>query len=1013
MYHWLVATRSDAMEFRILGPVEVWHGGRSIDLGPPKQRALIAKLLVHPNQVVSVDQLVDTLWEAEAPETARALVHTYVCRLRRALRSADGGRADDVLRTRPPGYVLRVEPDQLDLDRFQSLVAEAAAATARGDHACAARLLRSALALWRGEALANVVSARRRSMVVQLEESRLVALEARIDADMRLARHRDLVGELRTLVAEYPSRECLHGQLMLALYRSGRRADALAAYRRLHRGMTAEYGVEPGVQLRHLHRAILTADPSLDLADPGPQTPATASAPPDGPAATDACPPAVRPSQVPPTTASFTGRADEMTHLQRLLGQVPAGAPPVVVAIDGLPGIGKSALAARMAHRLADRFPDGHLYVDLRGAEGTAPLAPTDVLGRFLRSFGVGDRHLPSEPEERAGLLRSLMTGRRVLTLLDNAANAAQIQLLLPAGPGCAALVTSRRQLTDLDAAAHLHLDVLPAPDAEALLARLTSAERIAAERTEAAEVAQLCGCLPLALRIAGARLAARPAWPVSRLAERLRDEHLRLDELEIDGLAVRASLHVAYRELSGRGTQGADLASALRLLSLWDGADIGTTLAAAMLDRPTRAAEAALEKLVDANLMDSSAPGRYRFHDLVRLFARERASRQDTEPDRVAALNRAVRCYLTVARHADQMLRPGQTRAGEPHDGHIEVRNGHVEFRTDTEALDWLEAERANLVAATASAAAGPQYAPAWQLAAALFAFFDMRGSWDEWEQVNMLALQAARCGGDHPGEAHTRRNLGAIAWRRGRLAEATDHLTRSLTLCSQVGDRHGEARTLNSLGLVLTAQRRYDDATSCLERSLTLFRQCGDRRGLGHVANNLGDLYRLQGRHDEAVARLRQDLQICHELGDRRGAAITLYNLGEVEHDRGCAAAASDYHSQSLAICRELGDRRGEGRNLDRLGEARRLQGRHQEAVELLRQAVTQLVETRDRLAEADALQHLGLARHALGDHSEADICLRHALSIFEQVDAPQAADVRVHLSAPHGNDPAHEAS
>jgi DNA-binding SARP family transcriptional activator/tetratricopeptide (TPR) repeat protein len=987
------------MEFRVLGPVEVHNGFGLVDLGPPKQRALIAKLLQHPNQVVSASQLIETLWADAPPETAPAILHTYVCRLRHALRTdGDGGTADEVLRTRPPGYLLRVQPGQLDLDRFQALVRSAGAAAVRRDHETAARLLRSALALWRGEALANIASNElRRGEAVRLEECRLAAVEARIEAELCLGKHRDLVGELSTLVADHPSRERLHGQLMFALYRSGRQADALACYTRLRRTLADELGLEPGPELQRLHRAILQADPSLDLHQS--VQPATVTAGSvakatgqDQSSGEAAYPPAVRPCQLPADTAAFTGREHELATIERLLVQGAPDRPPAIVAIDGLPGVGKSALATRVAHRLAAHFPDGQLYVDLHGATGFAPLRPSDVLGRFLRSFGIEGRHLPTEPEERAGLLRSLLAQRRVLAVLDNAASAEQVRLLLPAGPGCAALITSRRNMADLDGVTHLHLDLLGIDDATALLGRLVGPHRVVMEHRAAAQVAQLCGRLPLALRIAGARLAARPAWSVGTLAERLRDEHRRLDELELDGLALRASLQVAYRELRDRGADGDEGARAFRLLSLLDGTDVGIKIAAAVLDRPIRTAEATLERLVDMNLLECAAPRRYRYHDLVRLFAREYAASEDTQAERAAALARALDSYLNTVQHADLLLRPGQTASHEP-----AVASG--ELRDHAEAINWLETERANLVAAVGRAA-GSQPTLAWQLANALFGFYDLRGSWDEWEQVNTIALQAARSSSDLPGQAHTLRALGAIAWRRFRLNDARGYLEESRRLFREIGDSHGEARTLNSLGLVFTACRRYDDASAQLERSLELFRSRGDRRGEGNVANNLGDLRRLQGRHDEALTYLRHDLSICRELDDRRGTAITLCNLGEMERDRGRAAEALDYHAESLRICRELGDRRGEGLNLDGLGEARRLQGDNRTAVKLLRQSVALLSEARDQYAEADALWHLGLALDALHDSAEAATHKQRALDIFQQLGAPEADDVRASL-------------
>jgi len=986
------------MEFRVLGPVEVWHRGRPLELGPPKQLVVVAKLLQHANQVVSVSQLIEALWGEAAPDSAPSILQTYVYRLRRVLHpDGNGQTSEEVLRTKPPGYLLKVEEGQLDLDRFESLVTTATAAAAHGDHETATRLLRSALSLWRGEALANVVSDElRRGEAIRLEERRLAALAARIDADLSLGRHRDLIGELTALAVEHPLWEGLHAQLMIALYRSGRPAHALDAYRRLRQTLIDELGAEPGAAVQRLERAMLIADPSLALARPAPPMGVTPAATPTTRVARAApkavTPPAVRPRQLPPAIASFTGREQELAELERLLGRPAPEAATTIVAINGPAGVGKSALANRAAHRLAAHFPDGQLYVDLQGeAGGLAPLDTGEVLGRFLRALGADGRHLPVQREERAGLLRSLLAERRLLVMLDNAATAAQVRLLLPASATCAALITSRRHLAELDGVVHLRLDLLSTDESVALLAQLAGSHRVVAEPATSAEVVRMCGRLPLALRIAGARLAARPAWSMSTLAQRLRDERLRLDELELGGLAVRASLQMAYRELRDGCPIGVDASRAFRLLALLDAADVDIPVAAALLDQPAQVAEAALERLLDANLLESRAPARYRFHDLVRLFARECAWSDDPEADRAAAIGRALRYYLATVRCADELLRPGQPPTRE------EPPVAALAFRDRATALDWLETERANLLSAVRQAAAGPDHHIAWQLAAGLFGFFDVRGSWDEWEEVNRFALQAAQRDGDQRGEAQARRDLGAIAWRRYRLEEATEQLERSLELRRMTGDPHGEAQTLNSLGLVLTARRCYQDATGYLERSLALFRQRGDRRGEGQVLNNLGDLYRMQGRYDEALACLQGDLEICRELGDRRGEAITLCNLGEVHRDQCHAGEAFDHHHQSLVICRELGDRRGQGLNLDGLGEARRLQGRHREAIDFLRHGVALLRKARDRYGEADALWHLGLVLDAMGDHREATSCLRAARTLFEELDAPEAADVR----------------
>jgi DNA-binding SARP family transcriptional activator len=527
------------MEFRILGPVEVWDGDRRLDLGGPKARAVLAILLLSTNQVVSTDRLVDELWGEASPPTARNLVQVYVSRLRQALhRNRDGSATDQVLVTRPSGYLLRVQPGELDLDRFEELTAQARRAAANGDLKRAAECWRAALALWRGPALAGAASeVLRRTAVPRLEEARVVAVEERLEADLSLDRHVELVGELETLVGEHPLRERLRRQQMLALYRSGRRAEALAVYRSTRQVLVEELGLEPSPALQELERAIL-------LGHPAPEPAATTTRQ----AGHHPAPP-VAPCQLPPDIDDFTGREATTAQVQRLLESEEATAI-VISAIAGKAGVGKTALAVHVAHRLRPRFPDGQLYVNLRGAEAQA-LDPPDVLAMFLRAVGVDGARIPQGLEERVQQYRARLADQRVLVVLDNAASEAQVRTLLPAGRGCAALVTSRIQLSGLEAAHPLHLDVLDPDQAVQLLARLAGPERVAAEPQAAQQIVRLCGLLPLALRIAGARLASRPQWPLALLAQRLADERRRLDELATGDLEVRASFALSYH---GRG---------------------------------------------------------------------------------------------------------------------------------------------------------------------------------------------------------------------------------------------------------------------------------------------------------------------------------------------------------------------------------------------------------------------------------------------------------------------------
>jgi DNA-binding SARP family transcriptional activator len=490
------------VEFRLLGPIEVWAAGRRVPVSSAQQRTLLAVLLLHANRVVPTERLVELLWGTAPPRTARSVVQVQVSGLRRLLRAEPGA---DRLVFRWPGYLLRVEPGELDLEEFLRLTEQGREALGAGDAGTASRALSDALALWRGAAFKDLDLPSLRERAARLEERRLSALEDRIDASLRLGRHAELVGELRTLTAAWPLQERLHGQLMLALHRVGDAADAAAVYRAFRERLVEQLGIEPSAALQRLYQELLSAGP------------------------------AVVPRQLPPDIASFTGREAELARIERALLAAGGATGPPLGAIEGPAGIGKSALAIHAAHRLAGHFPDGQLYVDLQGARmGLRPLAPLEVLGRFLRALGMRPGAIPGELEEAAAAFRSRVAGRRLLLVLDNARDLGQVAPLLPEAAGCAVLVTSRRKLAGLESACRVRLAVLGRRTALALLGRLAGGERVAAEPEAAAEVARCCGDLPLALRIAGARLAARPRWPVRALAERLADERRRLDELEL-----------------------------------------------------------------------------------------------------------------------------------------------------------------------------------------------------------------------------------------------------------------------------------------------------------------------------------------------------------------------------------------------------------------------------------------------------------------------------------------------
>jgi DNA-binding SARP family transcriptional activator/tetratricopeptide (TPR) repeat protein len=940
------------MQFRILGPLEVWHAQHPVELGGPRLRVLLGGLLLHANQVVTLGQLIEGLWEEAPPAKPETAVRMAVSRLRRLLEA--GGNSAARVVTFQSGYELRVPPCQLDLEWFNELVAEARKKLAAGSGERAAEGLRAALRLWRGPALADVaLGSAWRGQAAQLEEQRLAVQRERIGVELALGRHAELVGELTGLVAAHPLDERLRAQLMLALHGSGRQAKALEVYHDSRRVLLAELGLEPGEELRRAEQAILRNDPGL----PAPQL-ATGLL---------AGRRTAVPAQLPADVAGFTGRERE---LAALLARLPASSPNgqagtvAITAINGTAGIGKSALAIHAAHRLAVRFPDGQLYVNLQGATaGLEPLTPLEVLGRFLRALGVDGADVPAEAEEAAARFRSEVADRRLLVVLDNARDAAQVAPLLPASPGCGVLVTSRRTLSALDGITPLGLDALTPAEAVTLLGRLAGPQRVAAAPEAAAQVARWCGYRPLALRIAGARLAARPAWPVQELATRLADGQRRLDELELAAeIGVRASIAVSIDELfSSRDPVDRAAASTFGLLGMLDGPDVGVAVAARLLDAPEPAAERMLERLVDAQLLETPAPGRYRMHDLLRLYARERAAQQHPGPHRDAALTRALRLLVATTWHTLALLRPADYRLDRADPG---WREGGLEFPDDQAALAWLETERANLLTAVQQAAATPGMLriAALQLAHGLIGFFLVRSYWQDCVEVNRTALQIARQVGDRASQAQACNDLGAAHILLGRYEDALAYQQETLTIRRELGDRHGQAATLSNLGIIHERRSRYQEALGCQQDSLAILRELGDRRGQAATLGNLGVAYQRQGRYQEALACQQDSLAIFRELGDRAGLAESLNDLGVVYQRQQRHELALACQQESLAIRRELGDRRG----------------------------------------QADSLRDLGVTLRARGRVDEARACLVEALGILKALQAPDIAEVRALLAA-----------
>jgi len=712
------------------------------------------------------------------------------------------------------------------------------------------------------------------------------------------------------------------------------------------------------------------------------------------------------PRELPRPAADFTGRDAELADLLALLDPPrPDGRRPVVIsAIDGMGGVGKSALAIHAAHRVVTdgRYPDGQLYVDLQGSTaGVPPLAPLDALGRMLRSLGLDPSAIPTDAEEAAARFRSLAAARSLLVVLDNAHGAEQVRPLLPGSPTCGVLVTSRQPLTMLEGTHAIHLDVLPRPQALELLGHVVGRQRIAAEPRAAAEVVRWCGALPLAIRIAGARIAARPSWPVQELADHLADATRRIEALRAGEAAVRASFDVSLHVLlRGRDAADREAADAFGLLSLPDGPDLGVAVAARLLDAPEPATEAWLERLVDAQLLETPRPARYRFHDLVRLYAREHAAVRHSEAERRAALTRAMGFYTATAWGTLAVLRPGDRRlaTADPR-----WTAGGLPFADATAALAWLETERANLLAGITQAAAGAAVEPELpgQLTQALFGFCYARSYWHEWVQANEAALQVARRIEDRAAQAIAHDDLGVAYERLGRFATAVERGREALAIFRELGDRRGQAGSLNNLSIAYERQGRFAELVECQRDSVVIFRELGDRRGLAGSLNNLGIEFGRQGRHEEAITSLRESLGISRELGDRLSEAGGLHSLGVVYGQASRHEEAIACLLDGLTICRELGIRQGEAHTLSDVGVVHRRLGRHGEAIARLRESLAIFRELGARRDQAVVLRELGDALRDAGLGHEVRPVLEEALAISEALQIPEADEIRDRLA------------
>ncbi|GIJ61824.1 AfsR/SARP family transcriptional regulator [Virgisporangium aurantiacum] len=934
------------VSFRVLGPLEVHYGDSRLEIGTPKQRTVLAMLLLHANQAVTPARLVNELWPEHAPNSAHANVTTYLSRLRRVLAGA-GCR----LERSDSRYVLTTRAETIDLHRFAAEAAAGDAASAAADPAAAAERWGRAAAMWHGEIFEGVPTGPTLDIArTEWTERRTTVLEQYARAQLRLGNPAVVVADLRRHAGAEPLRESGWLLLMAALYLEGNPAAALRAYEDARSVLAEQLGVGPTAHLRRMRDAIGIDDRVRVLAQLDSDT--------DNGAAGAAGAPVVprrKPAQLPADVSAFTGRTAQLHQLTSLLRRPQGRSTVVVSAISGTPGVGKTALAVHWAHQVAERFPDGQLYVNLRGYDPDEPMTAADALARFLAVLGVADSDIPVETDERAARYRTETAGRRMLIVLDNVLSEDHVRPLLPGTGSCAVVVTSRDRLAGLvarDGATRLDLDLLPEADAVALLRQLIGV-RVDAEPEAAGALASLCARLPLALRVAAELAVSRATTSLAQLVAELGNRDHLLDRLDAGGdphAAVAAVFSWSYRHLP------ADVARVFRLFGLHPGRDADAYAVAALADTDLDAARRALDLLARAHLVHPTGADRFGMHDLLWAYAKDEAATDD----RRAALGRLFDYYLATAATAIDLLYPAEAhrRPRVP-----AVTTPVPDLGDPAAARRWLDAERACLRATAGYAATDGWPTFSIRLPALLFRYL-AGGLHDDGLAIFRHGRHAARQVGDRAGEANAINGIGSAYAQVGRHAAAAEQFNRALRLFGEVGDRTGEARARTNLGLTDERLGRYASAADQHERALANFRHVGDRTGEARALTNLGIVEQRLGRHAAAGDHLRQAYDLFSLLGDRTGEASALDKLGTVDAELGRYEPAVDHHQRSLALYRQLGNRRGEAGVLDNLGIAHCLLGRLEEAAAFHLRALALFREIGDRDGEAWALNGLGAA-------------------------------------------------
>ncbi|MFG2059141.1 BTAD domain-containing putative transcriptional regulator [Micromonospora sp. NPDC048930] len=940
-----------AVEYRLLGPVQVIGGEQPVDTGPPRQRSVLAALTVDAGRVVEWDTLVDRVWGEDAPVDARGSIRAHVTRIRQVLRQAAGTAAPPRLVHRSGGYALEVDEEHVDLHRFRRLVLRAGETH---DNQERLAVLRAAVGLWRGAPLAGIAGEWAARMRDSWTKERLDAVVAWAHAEIAVHNAAATIGPLADLAAQHPLVESVTAALMRAQHALGRTADAVQEYTVLRTRLAEALGVDPEPELQSLYQALLRGEPLPPLASSSGV--ASMAAPP-------ATPPVITPlpAQLPADVHGFVGRAEALAGLDALLGESAQTPTAVVIAtVSGTAGVGKTTVAVHWGHRVASRFPDGQLYVNLRGFDpGGVPVRPTDALRGFLEAFGVPAERIPAELDVQAARYRSLLAGKRVLVVLDNARDAEQVRPLLPGTSTSLTVVTSRNQLgplVTLHGARPFAMEVLSPVEARQMLAHRLGADRVAAEPEAVDHIIDACARLPLALAIVSAR-AQQTAFPLAAIAGELDDVHGRLDALDAGDPTsqVRAVFSWSYAAL----TSGA--ARLFRLLGLPPGPDVSARAVASLAGRPPTQTRRLIVELVRANLLAESAPGRYALHDLLRVYATEQLSAAHSHVERRAALSRLLAHYVHTAHTANRLI--------HPHRDPIPVALGTpspdstpVKLVDQHEAQAWLATERNVLLAALRRAADAGFNLQAWQLAWALDTYLERRGYWYDrsaaWhtalQSANRLGSRAARAGA-HVGIAHNELRL-------NRPTSAHDHLRQALDLYISGHDLAGQAFVHGLLAYLCEHQDSFEAALDHARQALALYRAAGHERGQATALNAVGWYHTLLGDHTSALVHCEEALALLQGLQDRYGAATTWDSLGHAHHHLGRYGDAAHCYQQALSLFRALGY----------------------------------------RAYEADTLTHVGDTHLAAGDLDAARAAWKQALTILTDLDQSQCESVRAKLNA-----------